>query len=149
MTRVSVIVASRAILLLSLIACETDPEPPRAASIEVTPVAAALTFLGQEAVFIAKATDQYGNDFPGTVTWRSDASAVFTVNSSGIVRAVANGTGTVWAELDGVSGAATVTVNADCRPLWRVWEATNSEDVRGGFSWIPWSSGSRMRATRP
>ena len=127
MARVTVAYASRVLLPLALTACSTDPEPPRAASIEVTPVAAALTFLGQEAVFIAKATDQYGNDFPGTVAWTSDASAVFTVNSSGIVRAVANGTGSVRAELDGVSGAATVTVTQ----LPTIVEGVGGDEQRG------------------
>ena len=98
-------------LLLLPTGCGTDLEPPRATTVIVTPGTAALTFLGQSAAFVATVSDQFGNEFTGTVSWTSDAPSVFTVNSAGVATAVANGTGTVRAQLDGVSGTATVTVS--------------------------------------
>ena len=61
--------------------------------------------------FTARVTDQYGAAFTGTVTWTSSAPDVFTVNSGGVVQSLSNGSGTVSAELNGVSGTAAVTVS--------------------------------------
>ena len=88
----------------------TDPEPPRVAAISVSPGNATLTFLGEMMVFTASATDQYGAPYSGTLIWTSEAPSVFTVSSRGVVTAVSNGSGTLRAELDGVSGTATVRV---------------------------------------
>ena len=111
-----------AILGLTVLAagCATEPEPPRAVSVAVSPGAATLTFLGQSAGFTATVTDQYGDAFAGTVAWTSDAPAVFSVNSAGLVTAVSNGTGTVRATLGGVNGIATVAVSQTATTLERV-----------------------------
>ncbi len=107
-------------LMVLAAGCATEPEPPRAVSIAVSPGDATLTFLGQSTGFTATVTDQYGAEFAGTVTWTSDAPAVFSVNSGGLVTAVSNGTGTVRATLSGVSGIATVTVSQAATTLERV-----------------------------
>jgi plastocyanin len=46
----------------------------------------------------------------GPVAWSSDAPAVATVDSAGVVRAVATGTATISATVQGVSGSRLVTV---------------------------------------
>ena len=98
----------------ALATCEqpgTEPDPPRVAAVQVSPGTATLTFLGETATFRSTVTDQYGADYPGTVTWSSDAPTVFSVNSTGLVTGLSNGAGTLRADLDGVSGTATVVVN--------------------------------------
>lgn len=89
----------------------TEPDPPRVAAIEVLPGTSTLTFLGATATFVATAKDQYGANYSGTAAWSSDAPTVFSVDSAGVVTALSNGTGTVRAEVAGVSGTATVVVN--------------------------------------
>ena len=111
MTRMSRGVALLAWLLSAATGCGTDLEPPVVATVTVTPGAATLAFLGESAAFTATATDQYGNPFAGTVAWTSDAPNVFTVSPAGVATAVSNGAGTIRAQVDGVSGTATVTVS--------------------------------------
>lgn len=111
MKRVSRRVALFAWLLSAATGCGTDLEPPVVATVTVTPGAATLDFLGQSAAFTATVTDQYGDPFAGTVAWTSDVPDVFTVSPAGVVTAIANGTGAIRAQVDGVSGTATVTVS--------------------------------------
>jgi uncharacterized protein YjdB len=55
--------------------------------------------------------DAAGNDLTGrTVAWSSSDDDVATVNSSGLVVAVASGTATIFATSEGETGQATVTV---------------------------------------
>lgn len=84
-------------------------EPSRATAIAVTPSSATLSSLGETATFRAQITDQNGVSFPGTVTWSSSDPAVFTV-ASGVVTAVANGSGTLTASYESISGTASVMV---------------------------------------
>lgn len=100
-----------ACLLIVVVGCGTELEPLRATTVTVTPGAATLTSVGQSAAFTATVTDQHGSVFAGTVMWTSDAPNVFTVDPAGVATAVSNGTGTIRAQVDGVSGTATVTVS--------------------------------------
>lgn len=84
-------------------------EPSRPAAITVTPASATLSSLGETATFRAQITDQNGVSFPGTVTWSSSDMGVFTV-ASGVVTAVANGSGTLTASYQSISGTASLTV---------------------------------------
>ena len=111
MTRMSRGVALLAWMLSAATGCGTDLESPVVATVTVTPGAATLAFLGESAAFTATATDQYGNPFAGTVAWTSAAPGVFTVSPGGVATAVSNGAGTIRAQVDGVSGTATVTVS--------------------------------------
>ena len=120
MTRISLSAAIRLGLTVVAAGCATELEPPMVASIAVSPGVATLTFLGQSTVFTATVTDQYGNAFAGTVAWTTDSPAILTVNSAGMATAVSNGTGTVRAILDGVSGIATVTVHQTPTTIERV-----------------------------
>lgn len=84
------------------------PPPPPSPSLSISPDSAALSFVGETERFTAR--DQTGADVSGTVTWSGDRPEVFTV-SAGVVTAVANGSGTVTATLQGVSASARVTVD--------------------------------------
>lgn len=86
------------------------PDPPRAATISVSPPTASLSFVGETVAFQATVTDQYGAPFSGSVVWASSAPQAFTVSADGVVTAVANGSGTVTASVQGVSGSAAVLV---------------------------------------
>lgn len=80
------------------------------ASVEVTPTTATLTVGGTRA-FSATPRTASGAAVTGrTVTWSSGAPTIFTVSSSGVVTAVGSGTGQLLAQVDGVTGTATITV---------------------------------------
>ena len=104
-----------ALVLAALPACVDEEalpeiEPSRATAIAVTPASATLSSLGETATFRAQITDQNGVSFPGTVTWSSSDLSVFTVAPGGVVTAVANGSGTLTASYESISGTASVTV---------------------------------------
>lgn len=84
-------------------------EPSRPTTVTVTPSSATLASLGETATFRAQITDQNGVSFPGTVTWSSSDPGVFSV-AAGVVTAVANGTGTLTASYENLSGTASVAV---------------------------------------
>ena len=87
------------------------PDPPRPTTITVSPATTELTALGATGQFSAEVRDQNGQAMAGaTVTWASSAAAVATVNASGLVTAVANGTAPITATAGSASGSATVTV---------------------------------------
>ncbi len=87
----------------------TRIEPSRPTAVTVTPPSATLSSLGETATFRAQIVDQHGVSFPGTVIWSSSDPGVFGV-ASGVVTAVANGSGTLTASYEGISGTAAVTV---------------------------------------
>lgn len=87
------------------------PPPPVATTVEVSPASVTLTSIGQTATFNARVLDQNGAVMTATVTWTSNAPSVFSVNASGVVTALANGTGTVQANVGSASGTAGVTVD--------------------------------------
>jgi uncharacterized protein YjdB len=80
-------------------------------AVVVSPSTFDLVSIGQVVQLSGVARDRGGATIPGTtVRWRSTAAAVATVDSAGRVRAVTNGTAVIHAELDSLSGAATVRV---------------------------------------
>ncbi len=87
------------------------PDPPRATTLTVTPATAQLTALGATVPLTAEVRDQNGNVMAGaTVTWSSSDASVATVDGSGLVTAVANGTATITASSGAASGSAMATV---------------------------------------
>ncbi len=84
-------------------------EPSRATMVTVSPPSATLASLGETVTFRAQITDQNGVSFPGVVTWSSSDPGVFGV-SAGVVTAVGNGTATLTASYENLSGTASVTV---------------------------------------
>ena len=89
-------------------ACE---EPPAADTVTVSPGTAELPALATTVRLTAEVRDQYGQVMAGVpVTWSSGNASVATVDGSGLVTAVGNGTAAISAEAKGVSGSAKVTV---------------------------------------
>ena len=87
------------------------PDPPRPATVAVSPATAEFSALSASAQLTAEVRDQSGNVMAGAaVAWSSTAASVATVDATGLVTAVANGTATITAASGGVSGTAAVTV---------------------------------------
>lgn len=85
------------------------------AEIELTPAADTLRTLGATRQFAVEARTSQGGlltDDPGDFTWASSDPGVATVDEAGRVTAESPGSVTLTAELDGVTGAAAVVVDA-------------------------------------
>ncbi len=94
--------------LAAVVGCGTDP--PVATTLTVTPEEALLVSLGETVLLTVEIEDQYGDPIVGeAVTWASSRSGTATV-SDGTVTAVGNGTASVTATVDQLTGTATVTV---------------------------------------
>lgn len=84
--------------------------PIPVATVQVAPATATL-LVGATQAFTATARSAAGDLLSGrTVTWTSGAPTVLGVNASGVVTALAPGSGLVLAAVDGVLGQAAVTV---------------------------------------
>ena len=82
------------------------------AAVDIYPGTMTLTRLGQAARLYASANDASGAPVGDkTFYWWSSDDQVATVNDSGRVTAIGEGTATVTASVDGVPGAASVTVD--------------------------------------
>ena len=80
-------------------------------AVAVSPAADTLVAWGDTVRLTAEATDANGHGVAGAeFTWASDDATVATVDGSGLVTAVGNGTATITASAGGVSGSAAVTV---------------------------------------
>ncbi|MDE2876433.1 MAG: Ig-like domain-containing protein [Gemmatimonadota bacterium] len=80
-------------------------------ALTVSPALDSLFAIGDTATFTATAEDANGHPVEDTeVTWASDHTDVFTVDPAGLVTAAGNGTGTVRASYEQLSGTARVTV---------------------------------------
>ena len=100
-------------------------------AVTVAPSSASLA-RGDTLRLTATAVDANGHAVPGAaLTWNSDNEAVATVDMSGLVRAVADGTATIAATSGDASGSASVTVGdlSDRDILVALYEAT------GGMAW--------------
>lgn len=109
--------AARTLLLAAVAGCGggdtgpvTPPEPPRPATITIEPASATLTYITQSTPFSANVRDQFGSSMAVTVTWSGSDDNVFTVDASGTVTAVGNGSGTLTATTASISATAQVTV---------------------------------------
>jgi len=84
---------------------------PPANAVIVSPSTVAL-LVTQTQQLTGTVTDAGGNTIPGqTVTWASSNTGVATVNSAGLVSAVAPGTATITGTSGSVSGVSNVTVS--------------------------------------
>ncbi len=84
---------------------------PVAATVTVSPASASLQVGGTQQL-TATARDSAGNVLSHPVTWSSSAPAVASVGASGLVSALAAGSATVTATVDGKSAGAAITVVA-------------------------------------
>ncbi len=87
------------------------PETPRPTSISITPTTVVLTALGDTVRLQAEVRDQNGRAMAGAaIAWASSDPSVATVNSSGLVTAASNGTGSVTAISGTLSAEASLSV---------------------------------------
>ncbi len=104
-------------LLLSCGDGAVEPAPPPApvaTTVAVNPGSAALSALGETARFTAEVRDQSGQVMTGAaVAWASSDASVATVDASGLVTAVANGSATITATSGSASASATVRVDQE------------------------------------
>jgi uncharacterized protein YjdB len=97
----------------------TVPTPPKTLnSIAVSPASPGI-LVGATQQFTATASysDNSTADVTTTVTWTSSNTAVATINTAGLATAVAAGSTTVTATLNGVSSTATLNVSAPAPAL--------------------------------
>ena len=104
------------VALGALIACGdvqdvTEPEPPRAASLSVSPAAVELGVPGETAELTVTVLDQHGNAFPAPFTWSSEDASVISVNQDGRATAVARGTAAVRVVAGDLSAVVQASVN--------------------------------------
>ncbi len=86
-------------------------DPPRPATVTVSPSTVELTSLGASRQLGAEVLDQYGSAMPGAeVTWSSDDPHTARVSDMGLARAWGNGATTITAEAGQATGTATVKV---------------------------------------
>jgi adhesin/invasin len=98
--------------LLAACTADTAGPPKTVVSVAVSPSTSPLP-VGTTLQLTATPQDGQGNPLSGhSVIWSSSDSAVATVNSSGVARGVALGTATISAQVDGITGTASVTVSA-------------------------------------
>ena len=100
--------------VLALTACgggDDGPTTPAGPStITVSPASTMMTFIGQTRAFRATVRDAAGQNVTADVSWTSSDAAVFTVDASGTVTAVSNGSGQLTASAGGLTATAAVTV---------------------------------------
>jgi len=94
-----------ACLALSLAGCDGDdppvvePEPPRVASIVITPSSLSFDALGDTARLSASVKDQYGQSMPGaSILWASGDATIASVDQTGLVESIRDGKTTVRAQ---------------------------------------------------
>ncbi len=91
------------------------PDPARPTTITISPASATLQSLGETVRLAATVQDQNGQTMSdAAVAWASGDPSVATVDASGLVTAVANGSTTVTASTGAIS--ATVGVTVEQRP---------------------------------
>ena len=87
--------------------------PPPTTTTVVVKLDSSLITAGNSGMAHATALDQRGVAISGrTATWTSSNTGVASVSTSGLVTAKAAGTASIQATIDGVNGAATITVTA-------------------------------------
>ena len=94
------------------------PEPPRPATVAVSPATAELSALGATVQLTAEVRDQNHQVMGGiAVAWSSSDSPVATVDGSGLVAAAGNGSAVITATVGSVAGMAAVVVKQEAVAL--------------------------------
>lgn len=92
----------------------TPPDPPVPTTVSLNPESVVFTALGDTVRFSAQVRDQNGRVVSGaSVTWSSTDALVAAIATSGLARAVGNGTATITAVAGSVSGSAGIEVRQD------------------------------------
>lgn len=120
--------------VLALTACgggDDGPTTPAGPStITVSPASTMMTFIGQTRAFRATVRDAAGQNVTTQVSWTSSDAAVFTVDASGTVTAVSNGSGQLTASAGGLTATAAVTVEQ--RPTVLLVRSGGDQEGIGG-----------------
>lgn len=88
----------------------TEPPVPVVTSVAVSPATVSL-MVGTNQPLVASVKDQSGNEMTGqTVAWSTSDANAATVNTNGMVAAVAAGSATITATIAGKTGTSAVTV---------------------------------------
>ena len=102
----------RYVVTVLLAACSGGSDTPPIVPVTVTPTVASV-MVDQQIQLAATVVDAMGNVLAGrTVTWSSSSTAVATVDSLGLVKALALGQVTITATSEGNSGSAALTTTA-------------------------------------
>ena len=122
----------------------TEPPPPpppeaaRPTTITVSPATAELTALGANVRLSAEVHDQNRQTMTGpAVTWASGNTLIATVDASGLVTAVSNGTATITATTGSASSTARIVVE----------QAVAAVDVSPNSLALPLGDTARLSAT--
>ena len=111
-----------------------------ASRIEITPMAAMLSSIGETVQLTARVRD--GNGHPvadAAVNWSSDDPGVATVSMQGLVTAVMNGTAQITAQSGTVSARVEVVVeipDPDREVLVRLYNATGGPGWSNSSNWL-------------
>jgi len=102
-------------ILLCGVACggkdSTAPTPPPIAAVELSPDSVGFGALTDTARLTAVAYNSQGRAVPGArITWRSSSASVASVDSTGLLTAVGNGSATITAMAGGSAKQTAVTV---------------------------------------
>jgi plastocyanin len=102
------------VIPLIAVACANSdaPGPSNTVAAVVITTSTATLRPGETSQFIALGVDANGNEVTGagTASWSTAAASVASVNQTGLVTAVAPGSATISAVIEGISGSRLVTV---------------------------------------
>jgi photosystem II stability/assembly factor-like uncharacterized protein len=145
-------------LLALLAGCGTDNNPvapvivPPLSSIVVTPASDTLD-VGESRLFTAVAVDTAGDAYTGSLRWTSTDAGVFTVSSSGLVRAQGEGSARLIVSGGGQADTAAVLVYPTAGG-WVVQTSNAVEDLHDVFcdadgrrAWVVGSGGLVLSTT--
>jgi len=94
----------------------TAPTSPQVSRVEITPTSAVF-LQGESRQFRAEALDQSGTVIvTGSPVWSSSDPEIFSVDDSGLATGVSPGSATLSATVEGVTGAAALTIEAPSGP---------------------------------
>ena len=106
---------------------DPTPVPASPTTVTVSPLTAELD-VGETVQLAAVVRDQNSSVMAGAaVTWTSSASSVATVDPSGLVTGVAEGTATITASAGGAQGTARITVVSVMQPVVSVEVSSPAE----------------------
>ena len=114
------------------------PDPPRPATVTVTPATATLGALDETVQLRAEVRDQNGKVMAVAGTaWSSSDASVATVDGAGLVTGMAEGVATITASSGGAEGAAEITVeNPDRAALVALYNVTDGPNWINSDNWL-------------
>ena len=111
-------------------------EPKTPTTITISPASATLQSLDETIILAATVQDQDGQTMSGvTVTWTSGNEPVVTVDATGLVTAMGNGTAAIQASVEDAVGTAEVTVDLHRGALLNIYKAMGGPGWRRSDNW--------------